>query len=159
MGAWGGGGSRRQQAQRQACRGVCAHSIEGGELFERIVDEDYQLTEVDTMVFVRQICDGILFMHKMRVLHLDLKVLGVGSFLGEVGVASDHLRSPLLPAIPPSPVTPSPPPSSPSSCKSQNRGHIREQERLGPSPLESGVVVVLVERVSCSPVSPTYNTS
>ncbi|XP_006881484.1 PREDICTED: myosin light chain kinase 2, skeletal/cardiac muscle [Elephantulus edwardii] len=47
--------------------------IEGGELFERIVDEDYQLTEVDTMVFVRQICDGILFMHKMQVLHLDLK--------------------------------------------------------------------------------------
>ncbi|XP_075383912.1 myosin light chain kinase 2, skeletal/cardiac muscle [Tenrec ecaudatus] len=47
--------------------------IEGGELFERIVDEDYPLTEVDTMVFVRQICDGILFMHKMRVLHLDLK--------------------------------------------------------------------------------------
>lgn len=47
--------------------------IEGGELFERIVDEDYQLTEVDTMVFVRQICDGILFMHQMRVLHLDLK--------------------------------------------------------------------------------------
>ncbi|XP_004687364.1 PREDICTED: myosin light chain kinase 2, skeletal/cardiac muscle [Condylura cristata] len=47
--------------------------IEGGELFERIVDEDYHLTEVDTMVFVRQICDGILFMHKMGVLHLDLK--------------------------------------------------------------------------------------
>ncbi|XP_006860770.1 PREDICTED: myosin light chain kinase 2, skeletal/cardiac muscle [Chrysochloris asiatica] len=47
--------------------------IEGGELFERIVDEEYHLTEVDTMVFVRQICDGILFMHKMRVLHLDLK--------------------------------------------------------------------------------------
>ncbi|XP_055977527.1 myosin light chain kinase 2, skeletal/cardiac muscle-like [Sorex fumeus] len=47
--------------------------IEGGELFERIVDEDYQLTEVDTMVFVRQICDGVLFMHKMNVLHLDLK--------------------------------------------------------------------------------------
>lgn len=40
------------------------------------MDEDYQLTEVDTMVFVRQICDGILFMHKMRVLHLDLKVVG-----------------------------------------------------------------------------------
>ncbi|XP_061486823.1 myosin light chain kinase 2, skeletal/cardiac muscle isoform X2 [Rhineura floridana] len=47
--------------------------IEGGELFERIIDEDYQLTEVDCMVFVRQICDGILFMHHMRVLHLDLK--------------------------------------------------------------------------------------
>ncbi|XP_015274428.1 PREDICTED: LOW QUALITY PROTEIN: myosin light chain kinase 2, skeletal/cardiac muscle [Gekko japonicus] len=47
--------------------------VEGGELFERIIDEDYQLTEVDCMVFVRQICDGILFMHQMGVLHLDLK--------------------------------------------------------------------------------------
>jgi hypothetical protein len=69
----------------QACRGVCAHSIEGGELFERIVDEDYHLTEVDTMVFVRQICDGILFMHKMRVLHLDLKVLHWGLLGGSRG--------------------------------------------------------------------------
>ncbi|XP_062835231.1 myosin light chain kinase 2, skeletal/cardiac muscle isoform X2 [Anolis carolinensis] len=47
--------------------------VEGGELFERIIDEDYPLTEVDCMVFVRQICDGILFMHQMNVLHLDLK--------------------------------------------------------------------------------------
>uniref|UniRef100_A0A8C8SBA7 Myosin light chain kinase 2, skeletal/cardiac muscle n=1 Tax=Pelusios castaneus TaxID=367368 RepID=A0A8C8SBA7_9SAUR len=47
--------------------------VEGGELFERIIDEDYHLTEVDCMVFVRQICDGITFMHQMRVLHLDLK--------------------------------------------------------------------------------------
>ncbi|XP_053104791.1 myosin light chain kinase 2, skeletal/cardiac muscle isoform X2 [Hemicordylus capensis] len=47
--------------------------VEGGELFERIIDEDYHLTEVDCMVFVRQICDGILFMHHMGVLHLDLK--------------------------------------------------------------------------------------
>lgn len=49
-------------------------SVEGGELFERIIDEDYHLTEVDCMVFVRQICDGITFMHQMHVLHLDLKV-------------------------------------------------------------------------------------
>ncbi|XP_019365529.1 PREDICTED: myosin light chain kinase 2, skeletal/cardiac muscle [Gavialis gangeticus] len=47
--------------------------VEGGELFERIIDEDYHLTEVDCMVFVRQICNGITFMHHMRVLHLDLK--------------------------------------------------------------------------------------
>ncbi|XP_030359340.1 myosin light chain kinase 2, skeletal/cardiac muscle [Strigops habroptila] len=47
--------------------------VEGGELFERIIDDDYQLTEVDCMVFVRQICEGIRFMHHMRVLHLDLK--------------------------------------------------------------------------------------
>ncbi|NXC32745.1 MYLK2 kinase, partial [Campylorhamphus procurvoides] len=47
--------------------------VEGGELFERIIDDDYQLTEVDCMVFVRQICEGIRFMHHMNVLHLDLK--------------------------------------------------------------------------------------
>lgn len=50
--------------------------MEGGELFERIIDDDYQLTEVDCMVFVRQICEGIRFMHHMGVLHLDLKVRG-----------------------------------------------------------------------------------
>ncbi|XP_075427847.1 myosin light chain kinase 2, skeletal/cardiac muscle isoform X1 [Ascaphus truei] len=47
--------------------------VEGGELFERIIDESYQLTEVDAMVFVRQICDGVFYMHQMYVLHLDLK--------------------------------------------------------------------------------------
>ncbi|KAM6404380.1 myosin light chain kinase 2, skeletal/cardiac muscle [Rhynochetos jubatus] len=47
--------------------------VEGGELFERIIDDDYHLTEVDCMVFVRQICEGIRFMHHMHVLHLDLK--------------------------------------------------------------------------------------
>ncbi|NWU77720.1 MYLK2 kinase, partial [Onychorhynchus coronatus] len=47
--------------------------VEGGELFERIIDDDYHLTEVDCMVFVQQICEGIRFMHHMHVLHLDLK--------------------------------------------------------------------------------------
>ncbi|KAL6483105.1 hypothetical protein MHYP_G00079770 [Metynnis hypsauchen] len=47
--------------------------VEGGELFERIVDESCPLTEVDAMVFVRQICEGVQYMHQMYVLHLDLK--------------------------------------------------------------------------------------
>ncbi|XP_056305813.1 myosin light chain kinase 2, skeletal/cardiac muscle [Danio aesculapii] len=47
--------------------------VEGGELFERIVDESSPLTEVDAMVFVKQICEGIQYMHQMYVLHLDLK--------------------------------------------------------------------------------------
>lgn len=59
---------------------TCAYSVEGGELFERIVDDDYHLTEVDCMVFVRQICEGIRFMHHMRVLHLDLKVSSLEAF-------------------------------------------------------------------------------
>ncbi|XP_051518709.1 myosin light chain kinase 2, skeletal/cardiac muscle isoform X2 [Myxocyprinus asiaticus] len=47
--------------------------LEGGELFERIVDESCPLTEVDAMVFVKQICEGVQYMHQMYVLHLDLK--------------------------------------------------------------------------------------
>ncbi|CAN2389898.1 Myosin light chain kinase 2 [Pristimantis euphronides] len=47
--------------------------VGGGELFERIIDDSYQLMEVDAMVFVRQICEGIFYMHQMFVLHLDLK--------------------------------------------------------------------------------------
>ncbi|KAM4030295.1 myosin light chain kinase 2, skeletal/cardiac muscle isoform 1-T1 [Anomaloglossus baeobatrachus] len=47
--------------------------VGGGELFERIIDDSYQLMEVDAMVFVRQICEGIFYMHNTYVLHLDLK--------------------------------------------------------------------------------------
>lgn len=64
--------------------------MEGGELFERIIDDDYHLTEVDCMVFVRQICEGIRFMHHMGVLHLDLKVLGV-TVAGPRGTAGHWL--------------------------------------------------------------------
>lgn len=30
--------------------------------------------ELDAVMFIRQICDGLQYMHKMYVLHLDLKV-------------------------------------------------------------------------------------
>lgn len=48
--------------------------MEGGELFDRIIDENYNLTELDTVLFIRQICEGLQYMHKMYILHLDLKV-------------------------------------------------------------------------------------
>lgn len=68
---------------------VCG-SVEGGELFDRIVDESAPLTEVDAMVFVKQICEGVSYMHQMYVLHLDLKV----SMVDSICIVSNQILSP-----------------------------------------------------------------
>ncbi|XP_020365370.2 myosin light chain kinase, smooth muscle-like isoform X1 [Rhincodon typus] len=47
--------------------------ISGGELFERIVDEDFELTEPTCVLYVRQIVAGLQFMHQQSIVHLDLK--------------------------------------------------------------------------------------
>lgn len=47
--------------------------IEGGELFERVIDEDFVLTEKVCGIFMRQICEGVEFMHGKNILHLDMK--------------------------------------------------------------------------------------
>ncbi|XP_077997324.1 muscle M-line assembly protein unc-89-like [Glandiceps talaboti] len=47
--------------------------VGGGELFERVIDDDYILTEKEVIIFMRQICDGLQYMHQQQILHLDLK--------------------------------------------------------------------------------------
>lgn len=49
------------------------YSIGGGELLSRVVDEDYVLTERECVHFMRQICDGVKFIHEQNIVHLDLK--------------------------------------------------------------------------------------
>ena len=47
--------------------------LSGGELFERVVDEDFILTESDCQLYMRQILRGVGYLHDNRVVHLDLK--------------------------------------------------------------------------------------
>ncbi|XP_015910171.1 myosin light chain kinase, smooth muscle [Parasteatoda tepidariorum] len=47
--------------------------IEGGELFERVISDDFVLTEKACSIFVRQICEGVEYMHSKNILHLDMK--------------------------------------------------------------------------------------
>ncbi|RWS06681.1 myosin light chain kinase: smooth muscle-like protein, partial [Dinothrombium tinctorium] len=47
--------------------------IEGGELFERVICDDFLLTEKSSVIFTRQICEGAEYMHSKYILHLDMK--------------------------------------------------------------------------------------
>ncbi|XP_077590310.1 myosin light chain kinase, smooth muscle [Stigmatopora nigra] len=47
--------------------------IAGGELFERIVDDNFEHTEPASVRYVQQILQGVSYMHAQRIVHLDLK--------------------------------------------------------------------------------------
>ncbi|XP_062564891.1 calcium/calmodulin-dependent protein kinase type IV isoform X5 [Armigeres subalbatus] len=47
--------------------------VEGGELFDRVLDEKFILTEKACSIFMRQICDAIGYIHSNNIVHLDLK--------------------------------------------------------------------------------------
>lgn len=52
---------------------IFPHSISGGQLFERVSEEDFTLTERDCILFMTQILEGVSFMHSKNIVHLDLK--------------------------------------------------------------------------------------
>ncbi|XP_072047878.1 myosin light chain kinase, smooth muscle-like [Amphiura filiformis] len=47
--------------------------VSGGELFDRVISDEFELTEKEVTFFMRQICEGVKFMHTQKVLHLDMK--------------------------------------------------------------------------------------
>jgi len=50
------------------------YRVLGGELFDRVVNDNFDLTERVAILFMRQIVDGMAFIHSQNVIHLDMKV-------------------------------------------------------------------------------------
>lgn len=46
-------------------------------MFERVLADRSQLTEFDAILYMRQICKAVQYLHKNMILHLDLKVFSV----------------------------------------------------------------------------------
>ncbi|XP_034394860.1 myosin light chain kinase, smooth muscle isoform X3 [Cyclopterus lumpus] len=47
--------------------------IAGGELFERIVDDNFEHTESASVRYMHQILEGVAYMHQQNIVHLDIK--------------------------------------------------------------------------------------
>ncbi|VUZ40359.1 unnamed protein product [Hymenolepis diminuta] len=47
--------------------------ITGGELFERVIDDNFELDEATCEKFMRQILQGVEYIHSQHIVHLDLK--------------------------------------------------------------------------------------
>ncbi|XP_050790918.1 myosin light chain kinase, smooth muscle-like [Gopherus flavomarginatus] len=59
--------------QSQAELVMVMEYVAGGELFERIVDDDFEHTEPTSIQYMRQILEGIQYVHRQSIVHLDLK--------------------------------------------------------------------------------------
>ena len=51
----------------------CDRSVSGGELFEYLAEKE-KVSEAEAVEFLKQILDGIHYMHTKNMVHLDLKV-------------------------------------------------------------------------------------
>uniref|UniRef100_A0A1I8J9R7 non-specific serine/threonine protein kinase n=1 Tax=Macrostomum lignano TaxID=282301 RepID=A0A1I8J9R7_9PLAT len=47
--------------------------LSGGEVFDRIADNTYKMSEAEVVNYIRQVCEGLKHMHEQGVVHLDIK--------------------------------------------------------------------------------------
>ena len=52
-------------------------SIGGGELFDRVIEDEFVLTEKACAAFMRQIVEAVAYIHQQHIIHLDLKVISI----------------------------------------------------------------------------------
>ena len=50
------------------------NSLSGGELFDRIADDNYKMTEAEVIKYIRQVVSALQHMHENNIVHLDIKV-------------------------------------------------------------------------------------
>jgi len=48
--------------------------IGGGELFDRVIEDEFVLSEKACCIFTKEILEGVSFIHRQGIIHLDLKV-------------------------------------------------------------------------------------
>ena len=53
---------------------IVTEYLDGGELFYRIVDEEFKLLESDCCFFMSQVCKGLEYLHRNHIVHMDIKV-------------------------------------------------------------------------------------
>lgn len=66
--------SRAASERFLTCVSPLPYRIEGGELFDRVLDDKFILTEKACSIFMRQICEAMDYIHEHNIIHLDLKV-------------------------------------------------------------------------------------
>lgn len=59
---------------------MCTDRVSGGELFDRIVEKGFY-TEMDASRLIRQVLDAVNYLHSLGIVHRDLKVSKLVSFI------------------------------------------------------------------------------
>ena len=60
------------ESESQIC--LIMELISGVKLFQRVIDDDFILTERLCELYTMQICQGVEFMRSWNIIHLDMKV-------------------------------------------------------------------------------------